>query len=334
MNKAFGNLFDIAKAAGVSASTVSRALHDNPKISKATRERVQDLARQHGFAVNSAARALRTRRAEAVGLVLPLGHETSQHLSDPFFNAMIGHVADAVTLRGHDLLLSRVIPTDSAWLDRIVDGGKVDGLIVIGQSDQIAALDRVAEHFAPMVVWGAYAPHHRHITVGSDNVLGGRIAAQHLIGQGRKRLLFLGNPEAPEIAQRRQGMLDACAEAGIGKDVGTLPTHLTIDETYAGLADHLANHPAPDGIVAASDIMAMGAMRALNEQRIRIPEDVAVIGYDDVMLAAHTTPALTTVRQQIARGAALLVELLFRRVAGEEVESVVLPPELIVRRSA
>lgn len=330
----FGSIADVARAAGVSASTVSRALAGSDKISAKTRDRIGELARAHGFKINRTARALRLQRAQAVGLVLPMGHETGQHLSDPFLNTIIGHVADAVTARGYDLLLSRVIPVDDGWLDRIVDSGRVDGVILIGQSDQTAILDRVATRFAPLVVWGANDSAHRHLTVGSDNRLGGELAARHLIERGRKRLLFLGNPQAPEIGQRREGFLDACRDAGIGDAARTLATHLTIDETYAGLADHLANHPAPDGIVAASDIMAMGAIRALSERRIRVPEDVAVVGYDDVLLAAHTTPALTTIRQQIVQGAALLVELLFRRMAGEDAQSVVLAPELVIRGSA
>ncbi len=330
---AFGNLADVAKAAGVSVSTVSRALAGNQVINTQTRERIVALARAHGFQPNQMARNLRLRRAQAIGLVLPLGHETGQHLSDPFFNTMLGHLADAVTARSYDLLLSRVIPVDDGWLDRLVDSGRIDGVLIVGQSDQTAVLDRVAARYGPLVVWGAHSPDHVHITVGTDNRLGGAMAAQHLIDTGRTRLAFYGNPEAPEIAQRREGFVAACAKAGIAGSMTFLPVHLTIDETYNTIADHLSRNPAPDGIVAASDIIAMGAIRALTERRLRVPEDVAVIGYDDVMLAAHTTPALTTIRQQITRGAALLVELLFQRLAGKEASSVVLAPELVVRGS-
>lgn len=327
-------LAELAEATGLSVSTVSRALAGNALISPTTRERVSELAREHGFRPNQLARSLRLRRAQAIGVVLPLGHETGQHVSDPFFMTLLGHLADALTERGYDLLLSRVIPTDEAWLDRLVDSGRIDGAIVIGQSDQTGVLDTVARRFAPLVVWGENLAEKAHITVGSDNRLGGAMAARHLLASGRRRLAFFGNPEAPEIRARRDGFLLACREHGVEGVAETLPVPLTPDRAYAMTADQLERHPPPDGIVAESDVVAMSAIRALVERRLRVPEDVAVVGYDDVPLAAHTTPPLTTIRQDIQRGAALLVELLFRKLAGEDVGSIVLPPTLVVRQSA
>lgn len=325
------NVAELARAAGVSASTASRALAGNPMISAATRKLVAELAEAHGFRPNQQARNLRLRRTQAIGVVLPLGHETTQHLSDPFFIAMLGYLADALTERGFDLLLSRVIPTDDSWLDRMLASGRTDGAIIIGQSNQAATLDRAAARGAPIVVWGSRLPGQLHCSVGSDNEAGGALATRHLIETGRRRLAFFGNPEAPEIAARQQGFLATCAAAGIVGDM--LAVHLTPDAAYGMIADYLGRRPAPDGIVAASDTVAMMAIRALAERRLRVPEDVAVIGYDDVTLAAHTTPPLSTIRQDIARGAALLVELLLRKLAGEAVESIVLTPELIVRGS-
>lgn len=330
----FASLADLAKAAGVSTSTVSRALAGHSIVNAATRARIVELAQAHGFQPNQMARNLRLRRSQSIGLVLPLGHETGQHLSDPFFNAMLGYLADAVTARGYDLLMSRVIPVDGGWLDRLVDSGRVDGVLIIGQSDQAVVLNRVAARYRPLVVWGANDPSYAHCTVGSDNRLGGAMAARHLIGSGRRRLAFLGNPQAPEIAQRHQGFVETCREAGIDADSRTLPVHLTLEETYSAISEHLSDNPAPDGIVAASDIIAMGAIRALTARHLSVPGDVAVVGYDDVEIAAHTTPPLTTIRQQIERGAALMVDLMFKRMAGEEATSVVLPPELVVRGSA
>lgn len=325
------NLADLAKLAGVSSATVSRALAGNPVISAATRKRVTDLAAEHGFKLNQQARNLRLRRTQAIGVVVPLGHETGQHFSDPFFITMLGHLADALTERGFDLLLSRVIPTDDAWLDRMLDAGRTDGLIVIGQSNQSAALDRAAARGAAMVVWGGRRPGQIHCSVGTDNEAGAVLATRHLLDCGRRHLAFFGNPEVPEIADRQNGFLIECRKAEVQAD--TLPVHLTPESAYAMIADYLERHPIPTGIVAASDTIAMMAVRALAERRLRVPEDVAVIGYDDVTLASHTSPPLTTIRQDIARGTALLVELLFRKMAGEAVESIILPPELIVRQS-
>ncbi len=325
------NLTDLALAAGLSKSTVSRALAGNPVINAETRARVMALAAEHGFQVNQVARNLRLKRTQAIGVVLPLGHETGQHPSDPFFITMLGHLADALTERGHDLLLSRVIPTDETWLARLIASGRTDGLIIIGQSDQAAVIDRAAAGFLPIVVWGAQLPGAAHCTVGTDNHRGGMLATQHLIAQGRRRLAFHGNPDVPEIGDRFAGFTAACAEAGIAGRL--LPVHLTPSAAYAMIAEDLATGPVPDGIVAASDTIAMMAIRVAAERRLRVPEDIAVTGYDDVTLAAHTSPPLTTVRQDLARGAALLVELLFRRLAGEAAPSIVLPPTLVVRGS-
>lgn len=322
---------ELAKAAGVSTATASRALAGNPMISAVTRQRIIELARRHDFRPNQQARNLRLGRTQAIGVLLPLGHETGQHLSDPFFMTMLGHLGDELTGRGYDLLLSRVIPDGDDWLDRMLASGRTDGTIVIGQSNQAAALDQAATRGAPIVVWGAKLPGQTHCSVGSDNFAGGQLAANHLIDTGRRRLAFFGNPDAPEIAERERGVRAACVAAGLVCE--TLAVHLTPDAAYAQIVDYLGRRPAPDGVVAASDTIAMMTLRAFAERGLQVPGDAGVTGYDDLDLAAHTSPPLTSVRQDVARGAALLVELLLRRLAGEAVDSVVLPPELVVRRS-
>lgn len=326
-------LHELARIAGVTAATVSRALADNPEIAKATRARIQALAQEHGFQINKAARNLRLGRTGAIGVVLPLGHEAEQHLSDPFFMSLLGPLADAIADRGYDLLLSRVIPKDGRWLDAIVDGGRVDGVIVIGQSDQNDVIERVAARYRAMIVWGANAPGQAQVTVGTDNVAGGRMAAEHLLAHGRRRLAFFGNPEIPEFAARHAGFEQALRAAGV-EAAALLPVHLTGEASYSAIEDYLASHPAPDGIVAASDVIAMSAVRALTAHGRRVPQDVGVVGYDDVQLAMYTNPSLTTIRQDVVAGARIMVDLLFQRIDGKEVSSVVMPPQLILRDSA
>ena len=325
-------LADLAAIAGVSVATVSRSLAGNPVIAVATRERVVALAREHGFQVNQAARNLRLKRTGAIGVILPLGHEAEQNLSDPFFMSLLGPLADAVASRGHDLLLSRVIPSDDQWLDRIVDAGRVDGVVIIGQSDQVDIIERVARRYRPMIIWGAEVSGTTQVTVGSDNVAGGRMAAEHLLAQGRKRLGFFGNIEAPEFAARFAGFQQALA--AVGAEGTLLPMHLTSESSYSAIEDYLGSHPAPDGIVAASDVIAMSALRALSARGKRVPQDVGVVGYDDVLIAHHTTPPLTTIRQNVAYGARVMIDLLFQRMGGVDVTSVSMTPELILRGSA
>ena len=178
------NIAELARIAGVSAGTVSRALADKSLVNKETRERIQALARQHGFRPNQMARRLRTQQTGVIGVVIPLGHERRQHISDPFFMTLFGYLADELTESGHDLMLSRVIPGDDEWLDRIVDSGMLDGALVIGQSDQFEAIERVARDYRPLVVWGSYRAGQSQCTVGVENADGGKLAAERLISSG------------------------------------------------------------------------------------------------------------------------------------------------------
>ena len=329
------NIKELAELAGVSPGTVSRALTDTGLISQKTRERIKALAAEHDFRPNMMARNLRIQKTGAIGVAIPLGHETGQHISDPFFITMLGYLADALTDRGYDLMLTRVIPQDDQWLDKLKDSGRVDGLIVIGQSDQSATLDRVAESYLPLVVWGGYTPGQVHCSVGSDNRKGGDLAASHLIAQGCKRLAFFGDPRSLEIAQRLAGCRDALERAGMNTELTVLPAHLVAEAAHPDIAAFLGVvSERPDGIVAASDVIAMSTLRALAEHDVAVPGDVRVMGYDDLGLAAHTVPQLSTIRQDIAQGALHLVDLLFRRLAGERTDSLVMSPELVVRNSA
>ncbi|WP_300116850.1 substrate-binding domain-containing protein [Sphingobium sp.] len=326
-------LVELAKIAGVHVSTVSRALDDNPRVSAKTKARIRALAEEHGFRLNQTASFFRRRRTGAVGVVFPLGHEVQQSLSDPFFMGLLGPLADALAEQRYDLLLSRVVPGDESWLENMVRSGRVDGIILIGQSDQTDVIEGVAKQFAPLVVWGAHRPGLVQTTVGTDNLTGGDIAAQHLIAMGRRRLAFLGDPAVPEFADRYAGFHQAIGQAAEVEEI-LLPLHLTDQDAYADMARYLESHPAPDGIFAASDVIAMSAMRAVADQGLRVPQDVSIIGYDDISISAHTVPPLTTIRQDMHKGARLLVDLLIRRLAGETVTSVAMTPELILRGTA
>ncbi len=328
------NIKELADLAGVSTGTVSRALAGSELISQKTRERIQALAREHGFRPNILARNLRIQRTNTIGVLIPLGHEKRQQLTDPFFITMLGLLADKLTERGYDLLLSRVIPTDSAWIERFANSGRMDGLIVVGQSDQAATLDAMAAHYRPMVVWGGHSEGQLHCTVGSDNRKGGDMAASYLIAQGCRRIAFLGDPRALEIGQRLAGVRDAMARAGLGTpDQANI--HLVPDIAYPAIVDYLAStSPLPDGIVAASDLIALAAMRALAAAGLSVPGDVRVIGYDGLPIGEHVTPQLTTISQDLASGAEHLVDLLMRRIAGEDTPAVVMDPQLVARASA
>lgn len=328
------NIGELAKLAGVSAGTVSRALANKSLVNTETRDRIQALARQHGFRPNQMASKLRTQRSGVIGVVVPLGHEPSQHISDPFFMTLLGHLADGLTENNYDLMLSRVRPDDPDWLDRVVDSGMLEGVLLIGQSDQFDAIERVAARYRPLVVWGEYRTGQQHCVVGTDNYAGGRLAAQQLIDRGCKHLAYLGDTRPPEIAERFRGARARAAQAGLA-EIEVLPAHLTGEVTLGDVAAHVAQlHRRIDGIVAASDVIAMTAIRVLADHSIAVPDQIAVVGFDDLPIATQTVPRMTTVRQDIARGGREMVDALFRRLNGDAAPSVVMPPELIVRDSA
>lgn len=333
------NIAELARMAGVSAGTVSRALAGKSLVNAETRERIQTIAREHGFRPNQMARRLRTQRTGMIGVVIPLGHERRQHISDPFFMSLFGYLADALTESGHDLMLSRVIPGDDEWLDRIVDSGMLDGALVIGQSNQFDAIERVAERFLPLVVWGSNRPGQVHCTVGSDNFLGGKLAAERLLASGKHNLAFFGDTTAPEIADRLAGARAAVEAASSPATITCFSTHLSNDDIPDEVAAHIAQilgsgAPRIDGVVCASDVIAMVTLRLLHESNVRVPHDIAVTGFDDLPLTTQTVPRLTTVRQDIAGGARAMVDLLMQRIAGEITPSTIMAPELVIRESA
>ncbi len=328
------NIAELARLAGVSTGTVSRALADKSLVNKETRERIQAIAREHGFRPNQMARRLRVQETKVIGVVVPLGHEQRQHLSDPFFMAILGHLADALTENGYDIMLSRVIPDAEDWLERIVDSGMLDGVLLIGQSNQFEAIERVAQRYRPMVVWGSHLAGQTHCTVGVDNRKGGRLAGECMIARGCKRIAFLGDVEAIEIGERYRGLCDATDAAGLPRPI-ELPTHLASDVMADEIAAHIPEIAAGiDGVAAASDLIAMHAVRALADHGVVVPENVAVTGFDDLPLAEQTIPRLTTISQNIAEGARAMVSALFARIGGEDAPPVEMDPVLVRRDTA
>ncbi len=325
---------DLAKLAGVHPGTVSRALADNPLVNAETRARIQALASEHDFRLNQMASRLRTQKTNVIGVVVPLGHERRQHVSDPFFMAILGHLADELTEAGYDIMLSRVIPDANDWLERIVDSGMLDGVLLIGQSDQFEAIERVAQRYRPLVVWGSHIEGQHHCAVGVDNRSGGLRAGRRLIERGCRRIAFFGEIRTLELSERYAGLRQAMQEAGLGEPI-QCATHLASDVMSDEIADHVDRlRGAIDGIAAASDVIAMHTVRVLADRGIAVPAGLPVIGFDDLPLASTIVPRLTTVRQDIQQGASAMIAALFARLGGDDAPSVVMPADLILRDSA
>ena len=326
---------DIARLAGVSASTVSRALAGSPLVTAAKRDEIHRLARERGYVINSTARNLRLQRTQAISVVIPLGHETGQPLTDPFFMEMLGHLADCITQRGYGMFLQKVVPPMNDWLARVIASHKSDGIIVIGQSTEHAALESAAASYKPLVVWGGHLLRQSYCTVGSDNVGGALAAVEHLIRVGRRRIVFVGDPTVPEIGLRYEGYRLAHERATRERVAPHIvPAHLTTDTAYEAVRAFIGNAGEFDAVFGATDVIAMSALRAITAAGLSVPRDVAVVGFDDIALASYANPPLTTVRQNLERGAHTLVDLLFRRMEGEDTPSATMPAELVVRESS
>ena len=287
---------DIARLAGVSVSTVSRALNGSTLVNTETRERIATLARELNYSINLGAKNLRLQRTQTIAVVIPYDSVSRQHVTDPFFLSMLGSLADAITDRGFDMLLSRV---DAERLDtaaRLIDSGVALGVVIIGQWRHHDQLNAMAARRLPIVVWGAQLPQQLYCTVGGDNVRGGAIAVEHLLAQGRRRIVFLGDPQLPEVGHRFDGYRAALAAAGIAAQP---PLELAVPfepgAARAAVSALVDAGVAFDAVFGCSDLLAISAMQVLRERGVDVPRQVAVVGYDDIPLAPFASPPLTSI---------------------------------------
>ena len=323
---------DIARLAGVSTATVSRALNRSPLVNEETRTRILELASSLKYTINIGAQNLRLGQNRTVGVVVPYDSATRQHLSDPFFLSMLGSLADALTERGFDMLLSRV---DAEQLDAAAmpfDTGRVIGIILIGQWRHHDQLNQLAARHVPIVVWGAQLPQQLYTTIGGDNVSGGMLAASHLIAAGRRRIAFFGDINLPEVAQRYRGYCNAHDRHGVPIDAQLRVSVSFLPEGGAQAVHEIERRRTSyDGVFACSDLLAMTAINTLRALGKSVPGDVAVVGYDDIELSTYFHPPLTTIRQPIRAAGQALVAALLNLIDGQPAPSAQLQTELIER---
>ncbi len=328
------SLQDLADLAGVSRATASRAMNDNPRIALKTRQKIQALAQTHGYSINRRARDLRLQRNSVVAVVFMLDIRSKQHMSDLFFLDMLGGIADALAARDYELLLAHAPVIDASSLvdSRIMT--QSDGVIFIGQERQHEQLNDLATSETPIVVWGHPVTGKQYTVVGGDNHNGGYLATDHLLRSGRRRIAFFGNTANPENAARFSGYSMALANHGI-----ELESSLQFDipfsmekarDTIGQLLDKRIDF---DAVVCVSDVMALATISAIQRHGLRVPENIAVTGYDDIGIAAYCSPTLTTVQQNIGYAGETLVDTLMAIIDGGTPEDTVLPTRLIVRES-
>jgi DNA-binding LacI/PurR family transcriptional regulator len=330
--------FDIAFLAGVSQPTVSRALRGSPRVSEETRQRVLAIAEQLNYKVDKNASNLRFQRSNTLALLFFEDPTSDDSAINPFFVSMLGSITRACARRGYDLLIS-FQQQSSNWHEEYEDSHKADGLILLGYGDYLqyrVRLDELIERGTHFVFWGAVQPGQPGVSIGSDNYRGGYEATRHLAALGRRRVAFLGGASShyPEFFERYRGYVRALEEAGASASATLQLDAISTEQSgHAAATDLLARGLAFDAIVAASDLIAIGAIRALQMRGIDVPRDVSVVGFDDIPAATLANPPLTTIAQDTRLAGELLVDSLLSQIRGEHAEPQMLPTRLIVRSS-
>jgi len=324
-------LHDVAARAGVSTSTASRALAGSPSISEPVRLRVAAAARALDYSLPP-----RRKRGDPPPSLLtivmpPVG---TRLLPDPFILELLGGLTIAMRERNQDFVVSHIVPNDDDSLNALIDANSESAFVILGQAQYHKALNRQARLGRSFVVWGPELDQQQYCSIGSDNVLGATKLTRHLLRAGRRKIAFIGLAPYDVITDRFKGYRLALQEAGVAFDPGLVREGETgYDDAFDAVNDLFGEGGAFDAIFASGDMLALGALAALRTRGVRVPEDIAVVGYDDIVPARHASPPLTTVSQDVVRAGQLLVAKLLRRRNGQSAVSERLPTEMIVRAS-
>ncbi|MFI7676824.1 LacI family DNA-binding transcriptional regulator [Actinophytocola sp. NPDC049390] len=325
----------VAAEAGVSRATVSRVINGSPRVSPEVKVAVESAIAALGYVPNRAARSLAMRRTDSIALVMREPDATV--LNDPYLGNII--IATSQTLIGTGVQLVLVNAQNTAEHAQLADyvrSGHVDGVLLASMHDDDPLPRVLLEAGIPTVVGGRPAhpvPGLSYVDV--DNVGGAQLAAERLLSSGRRRIATIaGPPDMTAGIDRLTGYRQALAAANRKAD-RVAYGDFTRESGQQAMATLLDRHPDVDGVFAANDLMAIGALRALRDAGRRVPDDVAVVGYDDIEMARHTEPPLTTIHQPIVDQARTMTELLLTQIGGDPVaDPVVLPTELVERESA
>lgn len=331
--------FDIAALAGVSQPTVSRALSGNRAVSAETRARVFAAAAALNYTVDKNASNLRRQATRTLALLFFEDPSPGETQINPFFLSMLGAITKRCATAGYDLLIS-FQQLSGNWHVDYEDARRADALILLGYGDYLEyrpRLEQLLRQGTHFVRWGSVQPGQLGTTIGSDNRGGGLAATRHLIERGHRRIGFIGTAGdgSPEFQDRCAGWRDALAQAGLAADPALMRDATSCEaDGQAAVHSLIAAGADFDAIFCASDLIAIGAMRALAQAGRRVPADVAVVGFDDQPAASLTSPPLTTVAQDARRAGETLVDMALAQLRGEAAEAVALPARLVIRGSS
>ena len=326
----------IASLAEVSRSTVSRVLNNHPSVRPSVRERVLQVIREQNYAPQAAARNLASSRTDTIGMLIP--RSAAKSLADPFIASMIRSVFEASAQQGYFALLALLTADmEPGFYEHILRSRHFDGVIMFSSDIDDPILPLLIKDGGPLVLIGRHPYLLNVCSVDVENREGAREAVTHLINLGHRRIGLINGELQMEAGQaRRDGYKQALVEAGMAIDA-----ELMVDGMFTEAAAYQATlklvdlpHP-PTAVFAASDTMAIGALHAAHQRGMGVPDDIALIGYDDLPLAAYATPPLTSVHQPIGEMGAQAVRLLIEQIRGQgPATSVRLPARLVVRDSS
>jgi LacI family transcriptional regulator len=326
---------DVALRAGVSVTTVSHVVNDTRHVSAKGRERVELAIRELGYVPNAMARSLKSNTTSTLGMLIP-------NSSNPYFAEIVRIVEDRCFGAGYTLVLCNTDdePHRQSVYLQVLAERRIDGLIVVstGAGDDDSLVTQLRGLRMPTVLVDREIADPACDLVETAHMQGGLLAVRHLLSLGHKRIACIGGPVGVMPSEQRiEGWRMALAEAGATPNADALLWRggFTSQGGYEAMHAILRTEQAPSAVFVCNDLMAIGALRAAHESGVRVPDDLSIVGFDDIELSAYTSPALTTVAQPKERIGALAVDMLLERVGGKrrDARKVVLQPELRVRAS-
>lgn len=331
------NIYDVARLANVSTTTVSKVLSNTPYVSAPTRQRVLDAMQQLHYSPNLAARGLTSNRTYVIGLIVP--DESDDSFKDPYILEIIHGVERVANDNGYNVLLSIARKADAhTTYDRFLRPGYIDGIVTLERFAGAIAERELDAHNIPRVSIGYREDGQEINAIHSDDRLGAYEGVKHLLELGHRRIGVISGPTnyIVAVAARLQGVHDALAEYNLQLG-GECVTYgdFSIQSGYQAVIPLLEIEPRPTAIFAMNDRMALGAMRQASERGIRVPADLSLVGFDDVSLAEVIDPPLTTIRQFPLELGAIATQHLFSLINNDTTQfpAVVVPVELVVRAS-
>jgi LacI family transcriptional regulator len=326
----------IAILAEVSRSTVSRVLNNHPSVRSTVRERVLQVIREQNYAPQAAARSLASARTDTIGLLVPRSAGVS--LADPFIAGMIQSLFEASAQQGYFVMLSMLTADmEAGFYERILRSRHVDGVIMFSSDIDDPILPLLIKDGGPLVLIGRHPYLLNVASVDVENREGAREAVAHLIDLGHRRIGLINGQLQMEAGQaRRDGYKQALVEAGLAIDADLMVEGFFSEPAaYQAMLKLLELTHRPTAVFASSDSMAIGALHAIRHRGLRVPDDIALVGYDDLPIAVLATPPLSSVHQPVGEMGAQAVRVLIEQIRGQgPATSVRLPARLVVRESS